>query len=53
MTPFQASSDGKLLIGKVIPTSGPESDDTASLVTQLQDDVLPERAARTARDGRT
>ena len=41
VTPFQASSDGKLLIGKVVPKSGPESDDTASLVAQLQDDVLP------------
>ncbi|HEY2320067.1 MAG TPA: MMPL family transporter [Solirubrobacteraceae bacterium] len=38
---FQASSDGKLLIGKVVPKSGPESDATASLVTNLQDDVLP------------
>jgi RND superfamily putative drug exporter len=41
VTPFQASSDGKLLIGKVTPTSGPQSDDTASLVGQLQDTVLP------------
>ncbi len=41
VTPFQASSDGKLLIGKVTPTSGPQSDDTAALVSQLQDTVLP------------
>jgi RND superfamily putative drug exporter len=41
VSPFQASSDGKLLIGKVVPKSGPESDATASLVAQLQDDVLP------------
>jgi RND superfamily putative drug exporter len=41
VTPFQASSDGKLLIGKVVPTSGPQSDATASLVSHLQDDVLP------------
>jgi putative drug exporter of the RND superfamily len=41
VSPFQASSDGKLLIGKVIPTSGPQSDATASLVSNLQDDVLP------------
>ncbi len=41
VSPFQASSDGKLLIGKVVPTSGPQSDATASLVGRLQDDVLP------------
>ena len=41
VSPFQASSDGQLLIGKVVPTSGPQSDDTASLVSHLQDDVLP------------
>ena len=41
VSPFQASSDGKLLIGKVVPKSGPESDATASLVSSLQDDVLP------------
>jgi RND superfamily putative drug exporter len=38
---FQASSDGKLLIGKVVPKSGPQSDATASLVSNLQDNVLP------------
>jgi RND superfamily putative drug exporter len=41
VSPFQASSDGKLLIGKVVPTSGPQSDATVSLVGALQDDVLP------------
>jgi putative drug exporter of the RND superfamily len=41
VTPFQASSDGQLLIGKVVPKSGPQSDDTASLVSDLQDNVLP------------
>ena len=38
---FQASSDGQLLIGKVVPTTGPQSDATASLAGHLQDDVLP------------
>ncbi len=41
VTAFQPSSDGKLLIGKVVPTTGPQSDATASLVSRLQDDVLP------------
>jgi RND superfamily putative drug exporter len=41
VSPFQASSDGRLLIGKVTPTTGPQSDATASLVSHLQDDVLP------------
>jgi RND superfamily putative drug exporter len=41
VSPFQASSDGTLLIGKVIPASGPQSNATASLVSQLQDTVLP------------
>ncbi len=41
VSPFQASSDGKLLIGKVVPSSGPQSNATATLVAQLQDDVLP------------
>ncbi|MGZ4349833.1 MAG: MMPL family transporter [Solirubrobacteraceae bacterium] len=38
---FKASADGKILIGKVVPDSGPQSDATASLVSHLQDDVLP------------
>ncbi|HEY1566092.1 MAG TPA: MMPL family transporter, partial [Solirubrobacteraceae bacterium] len=38
---FQASSDGSLLIGKVVPKTGPQSQATNALVGDLQDDVLP------------
>ncbi len=41
VTAFTPSSDGKLLIGKVIPDSGPTTTATKNLVIQLQNTVLP------------
>jgi RND superfamily putative drug exporter len=38
---FRSSSDGALLIGKVIPTSGPSSERTQTLVQHLQNQTLP------------
>jgi RND superfamily putative drug exporter len=41
VTAFKSSSDGALLIGNVIPTTGPTDQATESLQTRLRDDVLP------------
>ena len=42
---FTASKDDALLIGKVIPDSGPTTTATQNLVAQLQDAVLPKALA--------
>ncbi len=41
VTKMRATSDGKLIVGKVLPESGPGSSATAALVRRLQDQVLP------------
>ena len=41
VTAFTPSTDGELLIGKVIPDSGPTTTATKRLVTRLQNTVLP------------
>jgi len=38
---FKASPDGALLIGKLVPDSGPTSQQTLTLLRQLQDQTLP------------
>jgi RND superfamily putative drug exporter len=38
---FTTSPDGALLIGKVTPASGPDSEQTQTLVHRLQDQTLP------------
>jgi RND superfamily putative drug exporter len=45
---FASSGDGALLVGKVIPDTGPSSEQTQTLVQRLQDETLPSklRAAR-------
>jgi putative drug exporter of the RND superfamily len=45
VSPFTASKDDALLIGKVIPDSGPTTTATQNLVEQLQDVVLPKALA--------
>ena len=46
---FKASPDGALLIGKVIPVTGPTSRQTETLLAGLQDQKLPS-ALRAAHD---
>jgi putative drug exporter of the RND superfamily len=41
VSPFTTSGDNQLLIGKVIPDSGPTTTATQNLQTSLQDTVLP------------
>ena len=40
---FATSRDGALLVGKVVPDSGPSSEQTQTLVQRLQDHTLPSK----------
>ena len=40
---FASSHDGALLVGKVVPDSGPSSEQTQTLVQRLQDHTLPSK----------
>jgi RND superfamily putative drug exporter len=42
VTPFAPSSDGQVLIGRVIPDTDVYSDETRSLITTLDDTTLPD-----------
>ncbi|HLI59468.1 MAG TPA: MMPL family transporter [Solirubrobacteraceae bacterium] len=45
VTPLKASPDNAILIGSVIPTTGPDSTATENLQQQLQNEVLPDALA--------
>jgi RND superfamily putative drug exporter len=51
VTPLKSTQDGELLVGRVIPDSGPGSSATTALVDKLQGQILPDALAGSGATG--
>jgi RND superfamily putative drug exporter len=51
VTPLKVSSNGRLLVGTLIPSSSPQSHASSQLAEQLQDSVLPRALSGTGSKG--